>query len=711
MGMKPNALVGLCLTVFILVIGAVGIAACTGPSPSTLPSATPAVASSVSTAPPTSVATPVATPAASPLPSATAGLTPTSASTPTAEATAQPVLSPQDFPIPPVRDPIDLARRLRPGWTPYATPSAPPDYKVGDSTTFWLIDQGSSKSAYQVTARIAYITDHAYFYVADGVNIPPASLKASADIFEKQTYPLLHKYFGSEPSPGIDNDVHITILNAHIPGVGGYFSSLDSYPRSVNPYSNQREMVYMNVDSSMPGTRTYDSTLAHEFTHMIQRNIMSGGETWIKEGSAEVGALAAGQQSGGLDALFVRDPDIQLTQWAETAAQSGAHYGAAYLFMLYYAQHFGGYGAVGKLLANDGRGEASFNQALASQGIHATFESIFKDWVVANYLDDKSIGNGQYGYNPRRPQQAAAETVRTLPYHASTTVSNYGTHYYALQPSPGDLTITFDGRENAKLLDLDAHSGKVQWWSNRGDEIDSTLTRKVDLTGTQKATLKFWTWFDIEEDYDYAFVLVSVDNGKTWTTIPGKYTTTANPNGGNFGYGYTGKSGGTAPAWVHESMDLSAYAGKQILLRFEYVTDDAYNAQGIGLDDFEIPEIGWKDNAETAGDWVANGFVRTDNNLQQRFAVQVITKGAATKVQQMELDSQDKGQLVIRNVGPGRDVQSVVVAVSGLAPLTIRPAEYQISMTMGTPTTLGTPTTMGTPTPTAAPKQTPKTSG
>ena len=81
-----------------------------------------------------------------------------------------------------------------------------------------MIDQGESKSAYQVTAKIAYTTDHAYFYVVDGVSVPAAGLKASGDVFEKQTYPLLRKFIGTEPSPGIDNDVHITILNARIPG-------------------------------------------------------------------------------------------------------------------------------------------------------------------------------------------------------------------------------------------------------------------------------------------------------------------------------------------------------------------------------------------------------------------------------------------------------------------------------------------------------------
>ena len=176
-------------------------------------------------------------------------------------------------------------------------------------------------------------------------------------------------------------------------------------------------MFYINVDSSMPGTRTYDSSArarvhAHDpAQHHGRRH--GRRRDWIKEGSAELGALAAGQQGGGLDALFVRDPDVQLTQWAQSASQSGAHYGAAYLFLLYYAQHFGGYDAVGKLLAGDGRGEASFDTHLASPGINATFESIFKDWVVANYLDDKSVGSGQYGYDERRLRAGEAETVRS----------------------------------------------------------------------------------------------------------------------------------------------------------------------------------------------------------------------------------------------------------------------------------------------------------
>ena len=39
----------------------------------------------------------------------------------------------------------------------------------------------------------------------------------------------------------------------------------------------------------------------------------------------------------------------------------------------------------------------------------------------------------------------------------------------------------------------------------------------VDLRQVSGATLRFWTWFDIEADYDYGYVEVSVDGGKRWS--------------------------------------------------------------------------------------------------------------------------------------------------------------------------------------------------
>ena len=45
-------------------------------------------------------------------------------------------------------------------------------------------------------------------------------------------------------------------------------------------------------------------------------------------------------------------------------------------------------------------------------------------------------------------------------------------------------------------------------------------------------------------------------------------------------------------------MDLTPYAGKEILVRFEMITDDAVNMPGLLIDKIAIPEIGYTDNVE-----------------------------------------------------------------------------------------------------------------
>src|SRR5207302_1771103 len=114
------------------------------------------------------------------------------------------------------------------------------------------------------------------------------------------------------------------------------------------------------------------------------------------------------------------------------------------------------------------------------------------------------------------------------------------------------------------------------------------------------------------------------DGGRSWMPQKGKYTTTTNPNGASFGHAWTGRSGvssnSSAPAkWVQESIDLSGYAGKKALVRFEYITDEGYNAPGMAVDDIRVPEIGYSDNAETDNAWNAQGFVRIGSTVPQRW--------------------------------------------------------------------------------------------
>src|SRR5690606_23241866 len=55
------------------------------------------------------------------------------------------------------------------------------------------------------------------------------------------------------------------------------------------------------------------------------------------------------------------------------------------------------------------------------------------------------------------------------------------------------------------------------------------------------------------------------------------------------------------PVWVEQSIDLSEYAGQEILLRFESISQPQGGGFGFALDNIAIPEIDFADDG--SGDW------------------------------------------------------------------------------------------------------------
>ena len=632
--------------------------------------------------------------------------TPTTTNTPTPVPVIvqTPVLSKVEGPVPPAepsteellaetvlpeRDLLALTTRLKKPTEsiPVVVNATPPHYEVGDRAEFWINEQATN-TYFRSWATLRYITPHVHVWVEDGYDVDQDNLIRSAERFEDETYPTNRHFFGSEWTPGVDNDPHISIFNGNVPGVGGYYSSADEYSHLVNPYSNEREMFYINLDNARPGNDYYDGILAHEFQHMIHWHTDRNEDTWVNEGLAELAAYLNGYDVGAADRIFSRTPDTQLTAWADDPNLAGPNYGGSYLFMVYFLERFSDE-VLRQVVASKADGLAGFDEVLADRGLGVTFEDVFADWLIANYLDDPSLGDGCYGYRGLAIERPAVDaTYNQYPVQSAiTVVHQYGADYIELQAGEGDVVVHFTGSTVARLVDNEAHSGSYQWWSNRGDESDTTLTRAFDLTGLEQATLQAWLWYDIEEDYDYAYVEVSTDGGQTWDVLPGKYTTDYNPAGNNFGHAYTGKSGVEAdaseasdakPQWVLEEMDLTPYVGQQILLRFEHITDDAYNSPGFCVDDISIPELGYHYDAEDDDGWVALGFIRTDNTLPQRYLVQLIELGAETRVRRMDLDEVQKGQLVIE--GFGDEVERAVLVVSASAPKTTEVAGYQYSV-------------------------------
>ncbi len=594
----------------------------------------------------------------------------------------------------PVRDLHDLAIRLRglPADTPRTVnPGGSPDYPVGTRRIFYASNVDTDEQ-FEVEAILEYKTEHVYMWVEKGAGFDRDDLKDAAELFEEHTYPTARAFFGSEWNPGVDNDPHLSILHAYGLGgsIAGYYSSADEFISAVRDDSNEMEMFYRNLDApSHINSDYYNGTLAHEFQHMIHWHNDRNEETWLNEGFSELSSYLNGFDPGGFDALFADGPDIQLNSWPDSSdGATRPHYGASYLFTSYFLDRFGPE-ATQALVAHPENSFASVEAVMDDLGTGLTYEDLFADWIVANLLDDPYLGDGRYGYQEINPPSFEIETAyreSDYPVSVSSTVHQHGTDYIELQ-GERPLVLRFTGSTQIGLVDTVAHSGRYFWWSNRGDDSDMMLTRAFDLSDVSEATLEFWAWYDIEKDWDYAYVEISTDGGETWEILTTPSGTPTNPNGNSFGWAYTGKSGGGGAAeWIQERIDISPYAGQEVLIRFEYITDDAVNRPGFVVDDIAIPEIDYFSDLEEddglalslSNGWDPAGFIRHANVLPQRWLVQMVLFGPETTVERLELDEDQTGEWVIPL---DSRTDRAMLTISGLAPVTTELGSYSYEIT------------------------------
>lgn len=581
----------------------------------------------------------------------------------------------------PFRDQRELAMRLRNHGEqiPEVVTTSPPQRQLDEQDTFWVTDNGATPPRqFEAKAYLRTIGDHAYWWVEDGMSVDLVDLERSAQQFDEHTYPTNREFFGTEWTPGVDGDPRVHVFLGNVPGVAGYFAAANSYSKLAEPYSNEREMFFINLRAMPPGTDYFDSVLAHEFQHMIHWYEDRNEDTWVNEGMSELATFINGYGPSNFMGAYTTVPDTQLNSWADSPNASMGHYGGSFLFMAYFLQRFGE-DLTKAVVAAPENGIAGFNKTLADHGIDQTFDDIYADFLIANYLNDSTQGDGRWGYgDDLRPNPVAPEhQYSRYPVAQPSTVYQYGADYIELTGN-GDLTLEFTGSTRVPVVDNQAHSGRMQWYSHRGDDSNPRLTRVVDLSGVASATLNYWIWYDIESDWDYGYVEISEDGGETWHILQTPHTATDNPSGNAYGPGYTGASEG----WLEESIDLTPFAGQEVLLRFEYVTDDAVNRPGWTIDDISIPEIGFADDVENGDNgWQAEGFVRIDNVLPQHFLatlLEIAPDGTATATP-LPLDNTNYASVTIAGLGTRLD--RAVLIVSGLTPVTTEPAAYEYRIT------------------------------
>jgi immune inhibitor A len=138
------------------------------------------------------------------------------------------------------------------------------------------------------------------------------------------------------------------------------------------------------------------------------------------------------------------------------------------------------------------------------------------------------------------------------------------------------------------------------YYSGKGDNIDNSMRRSLALSAP--TPISFRAMWDIETDWDYAYLQAEV-NG-VWTNVQTSASRTTSPNGQNFGFGISGASGGWTTVTASLPAGTTAYG-------FRYWTDGFVVNPGFAVDTISV--AGTVDNATVTTGWTFSGFTQLTN--------------------------------------------------------------------------------------------------
>ncbi|WP_406037301.1 immune inhibitor A [Micromonospora sp. NBC_00898] len=403
--------------------------------------------------------------------------------------------------------------------------------------------------------------------------------------------------------------------------------TIDAYDWLHRTQANPPNEPTNDLCTSRPGRPfLYEGTFAHEWQHLAQYYTDPFETTWVNEGLSDFAQTLVGYVDGtatvfdrGADShLFCyqgfgtvqtpfntnpRDcggPENSLNLWGESPNPNAvlADYGNAYSFMLFLYDRYGT--DIISRLHNDGdlQGLASLNAALKAEGARNMYQ-VIHDYQTMT-LVDKIVGDSRHGIMLGVPKsRVTTPSLRSTVNLANPTANATpgaapnGADYVPLQKADGQLlrgrdlrSLSFQGAKTLPPLPLawtivsndPDRSGNPVLWSGNASNTDAGAVTSVTVP-TADPTLRFLAKYGAEAGFDYGYVTVSTDGGATYTAIPGDKTVD-----GPLGPAINGTTTGFEP----HSYDLSAYAGKSVLLGFRYVSDGGVNEGGWLIDDITV---------------------------------------------------------------------------------------------------------------------------
>ena len=103
--------------------------------------------------------------------------------------------------------------------------------------------------------------------------------------------------------------------------------------------------------------------------------------------------------------------------------------------------------------------------------------------------------------------------------------------------------------------------GAHSWWSGRGDELNNTLSRTIDVPAGASVTVSSDLWYSIENGYDFLYAEYSTDGGARWTQVGRPIT-------------------GDGAKWAGKRWSFKPAVAGDVLFQFRYATDGGVNEPG-----------------------------------------------------------------------------------------------------------------------------------
>ncbi|UCG01729.1 MAG: hypothetical protein JSW11_19225 [Candidatus Heimdallarchaeota archaeon] len=353
--------------------------------------------------------------------------------------------------------------------------SAPPIKQVQNQEfeewkEFWVPDVSTNPlEHYKINVTLRAVGQHTLIYSDLSTSLNPTFLEMNHS-FETVIYPTLDKFYGSPPDID-DNDRVIILVFDIIDGLGGgqyvagFFYPLNQYlNEDLNPnqqYSNEAEILCIDGDEGLSYLTAGDfETVAHEFQHMIHFGHDDDENIWLDEGASMFAEYIIGGNpfsgSSPYKTRFSSHPDVSLTYWDYSDSESLvlANYGASFAFFLYLAEHYGGSSIIQNIVTRSEDGILSVERALENEGYLVEFKEVFRNWTIANFLDDTSFANGTYGYFNISLSMSVEESYfsSALP-RTENSVPYWGTDYLRFTSRVGQpFILEFQGESSSNFM-------------------------------------------------------------------------------------------------------------------------------------------------------------------------------------------------------------------------------------------------------------------